>query len=234
MIPESWRQLAVRLAAELAIIVLGVTLALWADGWVSERGDRAREAARLTALHQELERASAALAFNLDNARGAISALRRVIEATPSSGGDRREDLRYAFLFGGGFSAEISVYEDLENAGELSLLTDPRVRTALAYLDNRLQLIELAQADLGTVQQLHIDSYLLEQIDARPLYGGDIGLVDVALDAESADRLLDDRGFRNRMLLKLDLVTQLRVQYEEGLNAVTTAKTLIGDVLQAD
>ena len=44
-----WRQWFARAAAELAIVVLGVSVALWADNWAAERSDRHKEAARLVA-----------------------------------------------------------------------------------------------------------------------------------------------------------------------------------------
>jgi hypothetical protein len=48
---SKWRGILVRLVAELVIIVTGVTIALWADTWVTGRDDRADETARLFALH---------------------------------------------------------------------------------------------------------------------------------------------------------------------------------------
>lgn len=42
---KKWHELAIRLVAELAIVVLGVSIALWADSWVASRSDRLEEIA---------------------------------------------------------------------------------------------------------------------------------------------------------------------------------------------
>ncbi|MEL7372957.1 MAG: hypothetical protein AAGJ36_00710, partial [Pseudomonadota bacterium] len=52
--PQEATSLPVRLIAELAIIVLGVLIALWADGWVADRQDRKKEAARIAALRDNV------------------------------------------------------------------------------------------------------------------------------------------------------------------------------------
>jgi hypothetical protein len=49
-------RLLARLSAELVVIVLGVLIALWADGWVAERADRRVEASRIAVLRQALAR----------------------------------------------------------------------------------------------------------------------------------------------------------------------------------
>jgi hypothetical protein len=43
---NKWRGLLGQLAAEIVVVVVGVTIALWADGWVAERSDRTVEIGR--------------------------------------------------------------------------------------------------------------------------------------------------------------------------------------------
>jgi len=80
---SKWRQLLARLGAEFAIVVLGVTIALWADGWVAERSDRAEEFARLQALHHNVEGTLAKLRAARDNAAAATDALRELATLKP-------------------------------------------------------------------------------------------------------------------------------------------------------
>jgi len=47
--------LSVRLLAEFAIVVLGVTIDLWADSWVADRGNQEEEISRLLALKDNIE-----------------------------------------------------------------------------------------------------------------------------------------------------------------------------------
>lgn len=69
------------------------------------------------------------------------------------------------------FEPQMNVYEDLKSSGQLALLKDPEVRQALAAVDAQLRRIQLAQADLSTVQQLNLDSYAIRRMDFPLLQG---------------------------------------------------------------
>ena len=209
---SNWRELLGRLTAEFAIVVLGVTIALWADGWVTERGDRAEEVARLDALDDNVQRTLTELLAARDNAAGAAAALRKLVSLQEH---DRRdveaeELLRYGLLYGPTFYPELNVYDDLKSSGELALLTNQELRRSLATMDARLELVQFAQADLNTVQQLNIDSYMIDQLDLRSFYGTTTGLDHIAEVSEMDLGFTSDTEFRNIVLLKLDLVTQVQ------------------------
>ena len=164
---EHWKIRGLRALGELAIIVIGVTIALWADTWVSERQSRDRELARLEALADNIATARTALQAEIRAAAEASEVLGALIVAPDLATADQRQKLRFAFLYGPSFTTTISAYDDLKNSGELSLLTDSAVRRSLAAIDAGLQQIRLAQNDLATVQQLQIDSFAMTHLDAR-------------------------------------------------------------------
>jgi hypothetical protein len=63
--PRQGPGLLTHLGAELAVIVLGVLIALWADGWVAARADREIERNRVEALRDNV----AATRIRLSGAR---------------------------------------------------------------------------------------------------------------------------------------------------------------------
>ena len=64
-------------------MVLGVTIALWADGWVAKRNDHLEETARLYALQENVEDTLAELRGARDNAAGAADTLRELVSFHP-------------------------------------------------------------------------------------------------------------------------------------------------------
>lgn len=221
-------QLGLRLVAEFAIVVLGVTVALWADGRVTEQHQRETEAARLAALDDNLRSTLTGLRQEQESAEGAARALRRLVSIGPEelTGEELHEALLYGFLYVPTFQPELNVYEDLKNSGELALLTEPKLRRSLAVMDARLQALRAAQADIETVQQLNLDAYLLARVDLRSIMGDFLDLDGV--DPSEADlsfaRTLE---FRNLAIFKLDLIVQIAKEFEEAEGALTAVHQLV-------
>lgn len=151
-----WRRLLAQPLAELAIIVAGVTIALWADDWATSRDQQLEEQARLVALQVNVNHMIETLELEIKNAKGAETALRNVLSGQTSPDSPYR-DLRYAFLYGPSFSAELSVFDDLVSSGELSLLTDAELRRRLAELKSKLDNARRIQDDLAMVQIFDVD-----------------------------------------------------------------------------
>jgi hypothetical protein len=227
------RDLLGRLAAELAVIVLGVTIALWADGWVAERRDRAVEFARLAALQDNIQDTLQELHTARDIAADAAATLRDLVSLQQR---ERPYDevqklLRFGFLYGSTFYPVLNVYDDLKNSGELALLTNAEVRQSLATMDTRLELVQFAQADLTTVQQLNIDPYMIDHFNLLSFYGSLTGLEDPADNSPPDLQFTSDVTFRNLVLFKLDLVTQLEESFENAETALVAVEQSIGSQL---
>jgi len=127
------------------------------------------------------------------------------------------------FFYVSVFRPELSVYDDLKNSGELSLLRDPELRRSLSALDSRMEQLRLQQDDMITVQQLNFDSYLIRRVDLRPILGPYLRL-ETASGLELDDlSFLNEPEFRNLVMFKLDLAEQMVQEFtrvEEALNAV--------------
>ena len=95
-------------------------------------------------------------------------------------------------------------------------------------MDARIQQVAFAQSDLLAVQQLNVDTYMIEHVDMQVLIGEELGVAD-SPDAGIDLSFVDDREFRNRMLMKLDLVIQL----EEALTKAKTALEAVREQIDA-
>ncbi len=201
--------------AEFAIIVLGVTIALWADGWVSARADRAEERARLDGLSDNVATTLTELRDERELATGAVDAVGRLLNDLPvyEEPATQLEDVRYILTYNPVLALELNVYDDLKHSGELALLSSSSLRRELASMDSRLERVRGAQEDLLTVQQLHVDSYMIQHLDL-----GELALLEsVPADPSAVDTgFIADREFRNRVLLKLDLITQFLDALDEA------------------
>lgn len=216
--PRTTRLFA-RLSAELGIIVLGVLIALWADGCVAERADRAAEANRIEALRDNVTATRDRLHRALDessSAREALAATARWTEA--SAVADRADLVEAGLLYGPSFTPELNVYADLKNSGELALLRSADLRQALARMDAAFEQLELLQADLVLVQQLNFDPFVIRELDLGPALGPVVGLEDLPANGAAPDP--DLRVLRNLALFKLDLVEQEIRSYRAALEAL--------------
>jgi hypothetical protein len=204
-----------RAGGELALIVLGVTVALWADGWVSEREDRVVESVRVRALSENVQTTLERVREAGAEAASAVLAL-RYLSSLPSSG--TTEEIERALLVGffyvPVFNAELDVYDDLKNSGELSLLRDGSLRRALSSLDGALGQLRLYQQDVATVQQLNFDRYLIGRIDLRGILGSYLRLGRTPSEGGTDISFVQDLEFRNLVLFKLDLAEQMSRQFD--------------------
>lgn len=203
-----------RLGSELTVVVLGVLIALSADGWVASRADLAVESARITALRDNIDQTLATLRAAQVEAHETADALRELASGT--SPARMPQLLRVGFLFGPTFHPEINVYDDLKNSGELALLRSVPLRRALAGMDATLELVRLQQSDIVTVQQLNYDAFLIRELDLPALLGDYVGLkpVDSSLPAGAS------RELQNLAVFKLDLVLGLIDIYEQAEEAL--------------
>jgi hypothetical protein len=214
-----WRSLLARLGAELAVIVLGVLIALWADGWVAERADREVERNRVEALGDNVRATRIRLEDAREQAevaRESLAELARLADATFVA--ERVDRMMVGFLFGPIFTPEINVYADLKNSGDLALLTSGELRQALARMDAQFEQLALLQSDLTTVQQLNFDPVVVREFSLGPTLGPSLGLGNLPADAGAP--AVDLRVLRNLALFKLDLVVQLLEGYSEASEAL--------------
>jgi hypothetical protein len=136
MTPEGRGPWAARVVAELALIVVGVLVALSVEGWWGERQDRRSELEYVSDLHAELVRNRESFATVERVQGGAVTslgtALRQIQSGTPP---DSAQALVVNLVRGGTFEIvpqfNSSVFQDLQNSGRLQLIRDDALRRAI-------------------------------------------------------------------------------------------------------
>lgn len=217
---RTWRASAARLGGELTVIILGVLIALWADGWVQRSAERRVESSRIVALRDNVAATRSRLSSALEDARRAAEALGRVArwEDWPDLDGDVEDLLLQGLLFGPSFAPEINVYIDLKSSGDLGLLRSAELRQALARMDATLEQLQFLQDDLISVQQLNYDPWIIDHLSLAGSFAAYLGLEGVP---ESPSTPTGDLSvLRNLALFKLDLVSQLVAQLGEASGAL--------------
>lgn len=216
--PRRKGDLLARLAAELGVIVVGVLIALWADGWVADRADRRVEASRIEALRDNLEGTRERLADAREEAMDSREALERIVRWTDASQAlEESGTVLRGLFFGPVFTPELNVYADLKNSGDLALLRNAGLRQALARMEATLEQTRLMQDDLLTVQQLRYDPFVLDNFALVRSLGPFLGLDDLPDDPSPVP---DMRELRNLALFKLDLVTQMLGLYSDAESSI--------------
>ena len=180
-------------------------------------------------MYSDTEETLAAISTAYADASDVAAALRKILglRSPYEPSDDSAELLRHGLLYGLPIRPEMSVYDDLKNSGELALLNNPDLRQALSRMETGLETLQLTQADLTTVQQLNIDSYMVDRMDLSNFYGELSGLPPANIGSRIDLEFVADRQFRNRVLLKLDLVTQLEIVLGETESRVREVKRLL-------
>ena len=161
------RETTKKAVAELAIIVLGVLIALQAEGWVEGRRDNERERVQLEALAADFEQ-------NLERIDGVISRQQRTLHAIgglfrladgtdPPPEADSLSTLVARANIFQRFEPILGAYEGLVASGDLGLIESRELRAELASFASEAQngFEDRAQADL-----YHVD---LNRVAARTI-----------------------------------------------------------------
>lgn len=230
-----WRALAARLGLEFAVVVFGVFIALWADARMAARAERRVEAARLEALASGITTSLTELREFITDV-GRDRTLLRGVLAGPGQRQGTTAPLGEAVgvgLLGGttSFHPQLVVYDDLRSSGELSLL-EPDVRHTLSAMDQLLGRLVEAQQDMLTVQQLNFDSFAMRNVNLVPLLGPYLDLADVAAAGQAEyEALVGSSEFRNIVVFRLDLLTNVLDVANDLQQALETALAAVGDRL---
>lgn len=233
------RRDAARLAVQILVVGVGVVLALWADGWRESRVERHTETARLQALERDVHATARAVATLRSDAREIAAALDSLLapETDPRGAdpGAMPRQVTRGFLDVPILDAELAVYRDLQHSGELSLLTDARVREALSAMDARHERLRVHLSDLVTVQQINVDPFLIARLNVPSLVGGGPGGPGTGPGNPPAvdPGLRGDRIFRNVAAFKLDIVELVDHSAEELAVALEVLARAVATRLEA-
>lgn len=153
------------MGGELAVIVTGVLIALWADTWLDGLNDREVERGHLEAVAVDVERALSTGSEAAQHVDNQILALTRLVDADL----DRAHpDSLVAWVALGAWDIaswepRLSALGELEASDHLPLI-DPAIRLAITNLKVLLEELEVMEADYTQHQQNRVDPALMEEV----------------------------------------------------------------------
>lgn len=160
---------------ELAIVVAGILIALQVSNWNQDRADAKRGRAYLERIRADLDtdlRVNAARArFQVQVRRYGEQALAHADRGERVGGSAWKTVLAY-FQAGQfyAYSRERSTFDEMREAGDLGLITDPKLRSELAYFygsgvnrvndDTVMNLVPQYRQDIRSVTPIAVQDYI--------------------------------------------------------------------------
>lgn len=159
------------LFAELIVVVGGVFIALWLEGWMDEREDRKQEVVVLESLQREFEANRAELDLQFSNYDRRLAAATTFLDLGPAAAqlpSDSLQTLWAWFLRGGTFDPVTGTLDGLLATGRLDLIQDAELRARLAGWSSRLQNMRFVEVRIGDLLNEEIYAWLREQSALPP------------------------------------------------------------------
>lgn len=171
---------------ELAIVVIGILIALAVSNWAQERRDRAVETGYLKRLLADATENMTALQKRIDlHTRRAdiLSRLRRsIVEGTPPPSDEEISEVLCRWFIQPALPLRRGTYAELISSGNLGLLQDLELRALLARaeaaheeslrLDRFADILQQVTAPLNAYREWQIDPDAWDGVGCRFDYGG--------------------------------------------------------------
>lgn len=205
------------LLVEILLIVIGINIALWFEGWFEDRREREAELQYLVELQGDLQRSIADLDQAIaDNAAKSERLKAHIPKLAGLADAPVAEQARiifepssYSF-----FTPSEETYQSLLESGDFRLISDRNIKKGLLGLSRRWQLIDTLQ---GNYLQALDDEYI-------PLMMRGFDLVEMRV---ADDSLLSDQTFRNFFPYALQDTERLVSIYQ---SAREQARVVLSDI----
>jgi len=212
------RSLTVRSMVELAIIIVGVLLALAADDWWTNLEEQAEEAEILEAMTQDLVATQELLENQLNEQVEILEDLKALSEGSTGRAA-RTEDAVFAEMLHNGvwelvtLTVQMSTYDEIQNSGRMRLINDPELRRALAEYDRKLLAATARINDAFQHQQTKLDPYLIAHFQMSQFSPFVLDSIEGVAELNSPStlrdhrQLLDDEVLQNLIATKYYLLS---------------------------
>lgn len=217
---------------EVALVVIGILLAVQIDGWIQDRQDTRRAQEYMVRIRADLERDTAAMRNtmrDIDLSRAALDSVRAVM-AGEGPAQLTRDWLSVGLLYVFDFVPETSTFEELKAAGAFAVLPAEFAGRLVGY-HNFLDNVVLSNAEGPTAYSRGVVG---PHLYARyPLFFQTLGetpTADEALFSVPAERLRRDVFLGNAVRFRGVVMDIIATGYADGLRqAETLLQMLEGD-----
>jgi hypothetical protein len=165
-----------RLGGELVVIVLGVLIALWVEGYRQEREDRNQEYLLLVALQEEYAENRARVDDQIAMYTRRAEAQLKLVElgqAATALSLDSATTLWSHAMRGGTLDPADGVMNSAIGAGRLTLIQDPELQQLVARWPSELANFRGIDAMYLGFRQEQLVPFLVERIDPPPILGAE-------------------------------------------------------------
>ena len=215
---------AAGLLVEVLMIIIGINVALWFEGWFEDRREREAERQYLIELRADLAANIADLDHVIEQNRAKAERLREILRnfadlpvAEPEVQATTIfEPSSYSF-----FEPSDVTYQALLESGDFRLITDPKVKKGLLRLSRRWNEIDTLQ---NNYLQALDDGYI-------PMMMASFDILEMRVSDES---MFADQSFRNFFPYALQDTERLVQFYESAKQRAATVQAAIDASLADD
>ena len=212
----SSRKYAIYAIGEIALVVIGILIALQINNWNQNRLDRIEEQRLLELIHTEMKNYLWLQERGSRRQGNVLNAIERLLHAMKGDSDldviQLDEDLHtiYSTRWVAGAGTSTNVYDVIVNGGKLGILTSHELQKRLALLKEQFtytRIYDQFQADFIDNQ---LSPFLSEYIDRLSISGGELNIDSTLYDSpfsSSYDELLTNRKFSN-LLVELNKHTR--------------------------
>jgi len=222
---------------EIALVMIGILLALQVNNWNEGRKINREEQRILISLKLDIDQAITDMESLVERTESNV----KTLEILLTDGDEKEQFLNNpkidSLMFRPLWSSAVGIpiiqtYSDLKNTGELSLIQSPMIREALVEIENGFIDLKNQQGDLLTVQQTRVDEIALNYIDFSTVIQSSVIPIITRGEKNDYRKLLDNRLVKNTFVAKLSLLRGgLRFQVEM-LEASRKVSSLIGNEIK--
>ena len=226
---------------DFCIVVIGVFIGIQVANWNAARGDRAAEVRYLEALLSDVAASIVHLEHRLSEMEEQQVLRRRLYEYSRTPDGtplpDDIDDLLQGGLF---YIARVDVSQNafvaLTNSGEISLIQDAKLVTALQELDPLIDGADRWQEETFLFTYEFSDPFLIQQISmeaiSKTVALGNGDTIEWIRDGDHPDTLpsaLQSLAFRNMLIYHTSILSGRIISTQALLEKYRETETLIED-----
>ncbi|WP_445386531.1 DUF6090 family protein [Robiginitalea sp. IMCC44478] len=216
---------------EIALVMIGILLALQVNNWNEERKQKQEEQVLLANLLKDLESAAQQSAVFISSEEKLVNNLVLLLGVHPKgltfSPSSLKEDNILEILWN--FESNVPVINSLieiKNTGKANIISNARIREKFTSLELSLNRLNTAVKDRLTVQQIRIDGIAENEINFVRYLNSPSTKIEVDLKGESENNYMDlfqKQNIRNLLVMKLVLsneVLSIRQDLQNELDQV--------------
>lgn len=232
---QEWTAIAI----DFVIVVVGVFVGLQVNNWNEARSERAREAFTIAALRSDFQALDFSVSHGVCWHRRALDGLQVIAEALNAGRLDPEDEARFenGLRFGymnAATNKASGVLSELLSSGNMGLLRDPQLRTALIEYEGSRETATGSGDDLQLIANNYIRpftnrfDYDLQRDHFRPDQDSRLSFHFSAIGDYDFDAMLADREFREAVF-ELREVHRTFLQWEDAsLRQVRDIQRMLG------